>query len=99
MDGYRRRRWDLLMPFVFATPRQHLFGAVRAHLQSGYLIPANKISSIPDDVMGRAGMGSWVGTNGGRAERGRVDKEYSVEYPGRVYYGAPPGNISSIPGR
>ena len=30
---------------------------------------------IPNDLMGRAGMGSWVGAHGGKTGRVHVDKE------------------------
>ena len=54
-------------------------------------IHAKYITKITDDVMGRAGMGRWVGAHGGKTGRVPVGKEWSISV--RVYYGAPPGDI------
>ena len=54
------------------------------------------MSDTVSGLMGRAGMGSWVGTHGGRTRRLHVDKEYSTEH--RVDIGHLPAEHHVSPG-
>ena len=52
-------------------PSIHKYQAPGRHLQNIYEHSVKR----PNDVMGRAGMGSWAGTQGGRTGRVCVETE------------------------